>query len=297
MAVATAVQRSFLRGGRRVSFAGRRSSFFGTPAHAPARRAAVARSRFASSGRRERARPPRDATRGNGAVHGALDLRWVIWGCLGRARAAPSLLFRHQPASQPAGTKHAPHPPHPPATPRRAPWGATPRRRASMAVATAVQRSFLRGGRRVSFAGRRSSFFGTPAHAPARRAAVARSRFASSGRRERARPPRDATRGNGAVHGALDLRWVIWGCLGRARAAPSSLLFSTPASKPASSRLSNSQVRASQNSRRQPPPASARDCCFVFVFVSNRAAVKSSRTAAVKPSSQQDRGEFPTESR
>jgi len=85
----------------RLPVAGRRSSFFGTPAR---RRAAVARSRFASSGRRERARPPRDATRGNGAVHGALDLRWVIWGCLGRARAAPSLLFRHQPASQPAGT-------------------------------------------------------------------------------------------------------------------------------------------------------------------------------------------------
>ena len=230
-----------------------------------------------------------------------------LGGCCRRKRTAPSpaphcAVPRSRAASH-AAHKHTPHPPHPPATPRRAPWGATPRRRASMAVATAVQRSFLRGGRRVSFAGRRSSFFGTPAHAPARRAAVARSRFASSGRRERARPPRDATRGNGAVHGALDLRWVIWGCLGRARAAPSSLLFSTPASKPASSRLSNSQVRASQNSRRQPPPASARDCCFVFVFVSNRAAVKFSRTAvqpsrtAVKPSSQQDRGEFPTESR
>ena len=229
--------------------------------------------------------------------HGAVTLGWLLppqtdsaLSCAPLRSSAISRGLARRPqahAAPAAPTRHA--------APR--PVGATPRRRASMAVATAVQRSFLRGGRRVSFAGRRSSVFGTPAHTPARRAAVARSRFASSGRRERARPPRDATRGNGAVHGALDLRWVIWGCLGHARAAPSSLLFSTQASKPASSRLSNSQVRASQNSRRQPPPASARDCCFVFVFVSNRAAVKSSRTAAVKPSSQEDRGEFLTELR
>ena len=139
-----------------------------------------------------------------------------LGGCCRRKRTAPSpaphcAVPRSRAASH-AARKHTPHPPHPPATPRRAPWGATPRRRASMAVATAVQRSFLRGGRRVSFAGRRSSVV-VLQHAGAACRAVARSRFASSGRRERARPPRDATRGNGAVHGALDLRWVIWGCL------------------------------------------------------------------------------------
>ena len=170
--------------------------------------------------------------------HGVVELGWLLPPQTDSALSCPPL--RSSAISR--GLARRPQARTAPAAPTRhvapRPVGATPRRRASMADATAVQRSFLRGGRRVSFAGRRSSFFGTPVHAPARRAAVARSRFASSGRRERARPPRDAKRLNGAVHGALDLRWVIWGCLGRARAALSSL-----ASKPASSRHCEIAVR------------------------------------------------------
>ena len=84
-----------------------------------------------------------------------------LGGCCRRKRTAPSpaphcAVPRSRAASH-AARKHAPHPPHPPATLRRAPWGVTPRCRASVAVEIAVERSFLRGGRRVSFAGRRSS--------------------------------------------------------------------------------------------------------------------------------------------
>ena len=84
-----------------------------------------------------------------------------LGGCCRRKWTAPSsaphcAVPRSRAASH-AARKHAPHPPHPPATLRRAPWGVTPRCRAWVPVEIAVERSFLRGGRRVSFAGRRSS--------------------------------------------------------------------------------------------------------------------------------------------
>ena len=135
-----------------------------------------------------------------------------LGGFCRRKRTAPSpaphcAVPRSRAASH-AARKHAPHPPHPPATLRRAPWGVTPRCRAWVPVEIAVERSFLRGGRRVSFAGRRSPVVGR--RSSARRRGVPLLRALASRRADAASAPvRRATR-----HDSTARCMARWTCVG-----------------------------------------------------------------------------------